>query len=117
MREYVCIQYLAKKFYNLNVNTIMIIKSHYVLTSYTRLSKLGNEHSYKRKKTILTIRCDSCQEVFQRDKGSMNPKRANNNYYHVCSNCDSKRFAQEKGVERRHIWDMPVSSLKRLGQL
>jgi len=46
----------------------------------------------------------------------MNPKRLNNLVYHVCGNCDPKRFAQEKGVEARKVWDMPVSSLKTLGQ-
>lgn len=111
------IQYLSKNFYNLNVNTDMIIGSEYISTIHTRKSKLGKEHSYSRKKTIFIIRCDCCQITFQRERGLMDPKRANNNYYHVCSNCDAKRFAQEKGVERRHIWDMPVSSLKRLGQL
>jgi hypothetical protein len=33
-----------------------------------------------------------------------------NNYFHVCSNCDAKRFAQRKGIERKKIWDMPASS-------
>lgn len=95
----------------------MLLTTEYVLTSYERTSKLGKIHSYERKKTILIIRCDSCGSEFRREKGSMNPKRMNNNVYHVCNNCDAKRFAQEKGVERRHIWDMPVSSLKTLGQL
>lgn len=95
----------------------MIIGTEYANTTYQRPSKCGLIHSYTRKKTIIIIRCDSCKQVFQRDKGSMNHKRLNNNFYHVCSDCDSKRFAQEKGVERRHIWDMPVSSLKQLGQL
>jgi hypothetical protein len=54
--------------------------------------------------------------VFTRDKGNMDPKRLNNNYYHVCGDCDAKKFAQEKGVESRRVWDMPVSSLKTLGQ-
>lgn len=47
----------------------------------------------------------------------MDPNRLNNNHYHVCNNCDVKRFAQQKGVENKHIWDMPVSSLKTLDQL
>jgi len=46
----------------------------------------------------------------------MDPKRLNNNYYHVCGDCDAKRFAQEKGVEARRVWDMPVSSLKTIDQ-
>jgi hypothetical protein len=55
--------------------------------------------------------------VFKRDKGAMSPKRLSNNYFHVCTNCDSKRFAQRKGVERKHVWDMPASSLKDISQL
>lgn len=95
----------------------MYIKSEYEITVHERTSKLGRTHMYKRKKTILIFRCDCCGVEFKRDKGSMDPDRVSNNFYHVCSNCDSKRFAQEKGVERRKIWDMPVSSLKTLGQL
>ena len=94
----------------------MILDTEYAITEYSRLSKTGHEHTYKRKKTIIVFRCDCCGEVFRRDKGSMDPKRVSNNFYHVCGNCNSKKFAQEKGVEKRHIWDMPVSSLKTLGQ-
>lgn len=95
----------------------MLITTEYQLTEYTRLSKLGTEHTYSRKKTILILRCDCCGEIFRREKGSMNPKRMNNTVYHVCTNCNVKQFAQEKGVEKRHLWDMPVSSLKKLSQL
>jgi hypothetical protein len=95
----------------------MFITNEYVITNYTRLSKLGQEHSYNRKKTVLVFRCDCCGDIFKRPKGSMDPKRTNNNFYHVCAKCDSKKFAQEKGVERRKIWDMPVSSLKNIGLL
>lgn len=95
----------------------MFIAQEYISTTYTRTSKLGQTHTYARKKTILVFRCDSCSEFFKREKGSMSPSRISNNFYHVCANCDSKRFAQEKGVERRRIWDMPVSSLKTLDQL
>ena len=93
----------------------MYVSSEFIITEYERISKLGHRHTYKRKKTIINLRCDSCGVVFQRDKGSMDPHRLSNNFYHVCHNCDIKRFAQEKGVEQRHIWDMPVSSLKQIG--
>ena len=63
------------------------------------------------------MRCDCCQGIFQRDKGDMDPKRLNNTVYHVCGDCDAKKFAQEKGVEARKVWDMPVSSLKTIDQL
>jgi formylmethanofuran dehydrogenase subunit E len=95
----------------------MIIKTDYILSEYQRVSKLGNTHTYTRKKSIITFRCDCCGELFQRERGSMDPNRLNNNFYHVCSTCDIKRFAQQKGVENKHIWDMPVSSLKTLDQL
>ena len=95
----------------------MLLNTEYQISEYTRKSKLGKTHSYTRKKTILILRCDCCSEIFQREKGSMDPDRVTNNVYHVCKNCDAKRFAQEKGVERRHIWDMPVSSLKTISQL
>ena len=81
-----------------------------------RTSKRGKHHTYSRNKTVVVFRCDCCQGVFTRDKGNMDPKRLNNNYYHVCGNCDAKKFAQEKGVESRKVWDMPVSSLKTLDQ-
>jgi len=87
------------------------------LVNRVRVSKLGNEHYYNREKTVVVFRCDCCKEIFRRDRQRMNPKRLNNNFYHVCGTCDAKKFAQSKGVESRMIWDMPVSSLKTLDQL
>jgi hypothetical protein len=95
----------------------MFLRSEYVENHYSRPSKLGNTHTYIRKKTLAVFRCDSCGTEFKREKGSIDPKRLNNNFYHVCSNCDAKRFAQEKGVEKRCIWNLPVSSLKTLDRL
>lgn len=95
----------------------MYIGTEFEQHSHYRKSKSGKVHAYLRRKTVIVFRCDCCQEVFKRDKGNMDPKRLNNNYYHVCGNCDVKKFAQEKGVEARKIWDMPASSLKTLGQL
>jgi hypothetical protein len=40
----------------------------------------------------------------------MDPNRINNNYFHVCGSCDSKKFAQKMGVTRKQIWDLPASS-------
>lgn len=95
----------------------MIINTEYITTEYTRPSKLGNTHSYLRKKTIITLRCDNCGLVFNRDKGSIAPARVSNQVYHVCANCNAKQFAQSKGVERRMVWKMPVSSLKTIDHL
>ena len=95
----------------------MYVGTEFIKTAHYRKSKKGVIHAYLRKKTMVIFRCDACQEVFSRERGKMNPKRLNNNFYHVCSNCDAKKFAQSKGVEARKVWDMPVSSLKTLGQL
>lgn len=95
----------------------MLINTEYIVTEHERASKLGKVHKYKRKKTLLVLRCDNCGTIFKREKGSMDPSRVNDSYYHVCSNCDAKKFAQSKGVEARRVWDMPVSSLKTINQL
>lgn len=95
----------------------MIISTEYIITEYTRTSKFGKVHTYFRKKTIIILRCDNCSLIFNRDKGSMDPNRLTNQFYHVCSSCNAKQFAQMKGVETRQIWKMPVSSLKTLDQL
>jgi len=95
---------------------MMYIGTEFRQTQHYRKSKYGTMHVYNRKKTVVVFRCDCCQGVFNREKGNMDPKRLNNNYYHVCGDCDAKRFAQEKGVEARKVWDMPVSSLKTIDQ-
>jgi hypothetical protein len=77
---------------------------------HVRTSKLGNLHVYSRTRTWVYFRCDSCGSIFQRLKEKVSPKRLSNNYFHCCLNCDSKRFAQKKGAERRTIWDMSVNS-------
>lgn len=88
----------------------MYIKSDIEYKLYTRKSKLGQEHEYIRKHTISIFRCDNCSEIFTRLRSKMDPKRLSNNYFHCCSNCDPKRFAQKKGAERRTIWDKTVNS-------
>jgi len=94
----------------------MFIRTEFRQNQYMRTSKRGTNHTYMRKKTVVVFSCDACNGIFSRDKGSMDPKSLNNNYYHVCRDCDAKKFAQEKGVEARRVWDMPVSSLKTLDQ-
>lgn len=96
---------------------MMFITIEYELTQHTRLSKLGHEHTYNRRRAVILFRCDSCNKLFRRDKGKMDPKRLSNNYFHVCSNCDAKQFAQKKGVENRRIWDMKASSMQDVSKL
>ena len=88
----------------------MFIREYILKKLYERPSKLGKMHKYYRNMTMVVLRCDNCNAEFERSRGSMDPKRLNNNYFHVCSNCDAKVFAQKKGVERKNIWDIPASS-------
>jgi hypothetical protein len=88
----------------------MFLKTKQIKKEYVRPSKLGKQHSYSRKKTIAEFRCDNCNSVFEREIGKLDHRRLSNSYFHVCSNCDTKRFAQRKGVERKRVWDLPVDS-------
>lgn len=111
------LQLFTLKFYKLNVNIDMYIKNFVQEQQYERTSKLGVSHKYTRCKTVLIFRCDNCDREFARDRANMDPKRVSNNYFHICPNCDAKRFAQRKGVEKRKIWDMPASSMMPIGKL
>lgn len=87
----------------------MYISKEQIVQTHIRKSKTGIEHSYIRNKTIAVFRCDNCDEIFRRELKKISSKRLSNNYFHCCSNCDTKRFAQRKGVEQKKIWDMPAS--------
>ena len=104
-------------FYNLNVNILMYLGETEKKTKHTRRSKTGKEHAYFRTKTMIMLRCDCCNLEFTRERGSMDPKRLSNNYFHVCNNCDAKKFAQKKGVERKQIWNLSASSDLPIGRL
>lgn len=95
----------------------MFLREETEISEHQRVSKLGNVHNYIRERTVAVFRCDSCGEIFRRERAKMSPKRLNNNYFHCCSNCDAKRFAQRKGVEHKKIWDMKASSLDNVSKL
>jgi predicted RNA-binding Zn-ribbon protein involved in translation (DUF1610 family) len=87
----------------------MFLKEYKEKNLYVRSSKTGKDHIYSREKTYALFACDNCGEEFSRDLKHMDRKRLSDNYFHCCSGCDAKRFAQRKGVERKKIWDMPAS--------
>lgn len=95
----------------------MFLEEEVITCQYTRISKLGKEHTYSRKSRICVFRCDNCGGIFNRKREKISPRRLSNNYFHCCSDCDSKRFAQQKGVDRRTIWDRPASSLDDISKL
>jgi predicted RNA-binding Zn-ribbon protein involved in translation (DUF1610 family) len=88
----------------------MFVETKKITIQYTRTSKLGVEHSYIRNKTIVVFLCDNCGEQFERELGKMDHRRMDNNYFHVCSKCNPKQFAQSKSVEKRCFWNMPVDT-------
>jgi hypothetical protein len=94
----------------------MFLRIKTQISEYIRVSKTGLEHPYKRSKTIAVFRCDECEELIERDLKHVDKKRLSNNYFHCCSNCDPKRFAQRKGVEQKKIWDMPASTTLPVGK-
>lgn len=94
----------------------MFLKKQTQQTQYVRISKLGIEHEYTRNKTVAVFRCDNCDTEFSRDLKKMDHRRLSNNFFHVCSSCDAKKFAQRKGVERKQIWDMPASTTLPVGK-
>jgi len=95
----------------------MYLGEYTIKTIHKRKSKLGREHTYPRYKTIVNLRCDACDREFERARKSMDPKRLNNNYFHVCDSCDAKRFAQKRGVERRKMWELTASSSLPISKL
>ena len=85
---------------------------------HVRRSKNGVEHQYTKTKTFARLRCDNCNTEFVRPRGSMDPKRLSNNYFHVCNDCDAKRFAQKAGVDQKQKWDnISASSNLTIGKL
>ena len=95
----------------------MFLKEYTITKRYERLSKFGKVHEYWRTSTICVFRCDNCDIEFERARASMDPKRLSNSYFHVCKNCDSKKFAQKKGVEQKQKWNMSASSNLPIGKL
>lgn len=95
----------------------MFIETKTIVTEHERLSKLGRLYKFNRKKTIAVFRCDNCNQNFSRDLKHVSRKRLSNNYFHCCQECDSKRFAQKKGAERKIIWEKTVSSLDDISKL
>jgi predicted RNA-binding Zn-ribbon protein involved in translation (DUF1610 family) len=88
----------------------MFIETKKYTAKHTRLSKLGHDHEYTRTKTLAVFRCDECGQQFERELGKMDHRRLNNQYFHVCTNCNPKKFAQKKAAEKRTLWEISVDT-------
>jgi len=92
----------------------MFIETRRINTEYTRKSKTGKSHAYTRYKTLIVLKCDSCNTIFERAQGNMDPNRISNEFFHVCPNCNPKRFAQKIGVESRNFWNQSIDSDRKI---
>jgi hypothetical protein len=95
----------------------MFLETKKIVVQYARKSSRGVEHAYSRTKTMAVLKCDCCLFVFERELGKMNHRRVNDNFYHVCSKCNPKKFAQARGVENRRLWNLPVDSDLKINKL
>ena len=96
------------------LNSYMFIETLKTMRLYERQSKLGLYHTFHRKNTIFAFKCDSCGVSFLIPSSQVDPELASNDYKHVCSYCDSKKFAQRVGVKMRKIYQLDASSTKTL---
>ena len=92
----------------------MFIETLKTMRLYERQSKLGVYHTFHRKNTIYVFKCDSCGVTFLRPKAKVDCDRASNDYKHVCSYCDTKKYAQKVGVKMRKVYKLDASSTKSL---
>lgn len=86
----------------------MLLEIYNVQTQYSRTSNRGTVHTYFRTRKMARLLCDSCQATFERPVGQMDYRRLTQDHTHICSKCDTKRFAQSKGVESRRFWNTTV---------
>lgn len=93
----------------------MFLQTLKTIRLYERQSKLGTYHTFKRRNTVYVFKCDCCGVTFLRPRAKVDPARATNDFKHVCSFCDSKKYAQRIGVKMRKIYSMDASSEKAIG--
>lgn len=92
----------------------MFIETLKTMRLYERQSKLGIYHTFHRKNTVYVFKCDSCSVTFLRPRSQVDPDRASNDYKHVCSYCDTKKYAQKVGVKMRKVYKLDASSTQTL---
>jgi ribosomal protein L37AE/L43A len=93
----------------------MFIETLKTIRLYERQSKLGVNHTFKRKNTLYVFKCDCCGITFLRSRSKVDPMRATNDFKHVCPYCDNKQFAQNIGVKMRKFYKTDASSNTPIG--
>ena len=95
----------------------MLIEIRHVRIEYSRLSKQGKQHFYFRNRKVALLLCDCCNSQFERPVKQMDPRRLTDEHTHVCPMCNTKKFAQSRGVEARKFWNTTVDQDIGLGDL
>lgn len=95
----------------------MLIEIYNVRAEYSRTSSQGTSHKYYRTHKVAVLQCDCCGEKFERRINQIDPRRLTTNHTHVCPECPTKKFAQNKGVESRHFWNTTVDLDKDIDEL
>jgi len=76
----------------------MFLESFYKYREFEYTTKLGKLAKKTRKSICYILICDNCNSSFERMKGEMSPKRANNKYKHFCTKCgNAQGFAGQIG--------------------
>ena len=88
---------------------MVYITTTYIARNYTRKVR-GKEQTVSGKIKTYMLACDSCGSQFTRTSKEMKPHRACNEYKHVCTECDSKKFAQKLSSTSRRINRYDASS-------
>jgi hypothetical protein len=57
-------------------------------TEFVRTTKLGKKSNYKRKCQITELKCDNCNNVFQKKLNQLATNRRNNSVKHFCTECE-----------------------------
>jgi len=79
------------------LNKIKLIES-----TFFKKSSIGKSFEYKRKKQVAELKCDNCDNIFDRDIHEIATNRRNNNFKHFCNKCDSKSLGGKIAGEKRN---------------
>lgn len=80
----------------------MYIRTETKTREFTRKIRSGGTCVCLINKKIYILKCDSCGNEFQRNKGTMSAKRLNNQYKHFCPKCFNYGLITLLGRESYH---------------
>jgi hypothetical protein len=70
--------------------------------TFFKKSSIGKLFEYKRKKQVAELKCDNCNNFFDRDIHELATFRRNNSFKHFCNECDAKSLGGKMAGEIRN---------------